>query len=107
MLSSIPFSRGSSPSSLRAWLVLCAMSMLQFFIAVDVTVVNIALPSIGTDYGVEGHTLTWVMVGYTIVGVGLLMFGGRLGDLLGRRHTLLSGTTLFGAASFMAGLAPS
>ena len=47
MLSGIsPTSRGQSPAPVRVWLVLCAMSMLQFFIAVDVTVVNIALPSI-------------------------------------------------------------
>lgn len=83
------------------------MSMLQFFIAVDVTVVNIALPSIGADFGVDGHSLTWVVVGYTITGGGLLMLGGRLGDLLGRRRTLLAGTTLFGTASLLAGLAPS
>ena len=99
--------RVHSPDRVRAWLVLCAMSMLQFFIAVDVTVVNIALPSIGADFGVEGHSLTWVVVGYTITGGGLLMLGGRLGDLLGRRRTLLVGTTLFGAASLLAGLAPS
>ncbi|WP_109032447.1 MFS transporter [Streptomyces rubrogriseus] len=83
------------------------MSMLQFFIAVDVTVVNIALPSIGADLGVDGHALTWVVVGYTVTGGGLLMLGGRLGDLLGRRRTLLAGTALFGAASLLAGLAPS
>ncbi|WP_214367036.1 MFS transporter [Pseudonocardia sp. H11422] len=83
------------------------MSMLQFFIAVDVTVVNIALPSIGADLGVDTHSLTWVVVGYTITGGGLLMLGGRLGDLLGRRRTLLTGTALFGAASLLAGLAPS
>ncbi|RSN70431.1 MFS transporter [Actinomadura sp. WAC 06369] len=83
------------------------MSMLQFFIAVDVTVVNIALPSIGADLGVDGHSLTWVVVGYTITGGGLLMLGGRLGDLLGRRRTLVAGTTLFGAASLLAGLAPT
>ncbi|PZG16618.1 MFS transporter [Nonomuraea aridisoli] len=83
------------------------MSMLQFLIAVDVTVVNIALPSIGADLGVGGHSLTWIVVGYTITGGGLLMLGGRLGDLLGRRRVLLAGTTLFGAASLLAGLAPS
>ncbi|MEU1149337.1 MFS transporter [Streptomyces sp. NPDC005863] len=83
------------------------MSMLQFFIAVDVTVVNIALPSIGADFDVDGHTLTWVVVGYTVTGGGLLMLGGRLGDLLGRRRVLLLGTTLFGAASLLAGLAPT
>ncbi|MGW7072320.1 MFS transporter [Streptomyces sp. NPDC054855] len=83
------------------------MAMLQFFIAVDVTVVNVAPPSIGADFGVDGHALTWVVVGYTITGGGLLMLGGRLGDVLGRRRILLLGTTLFGAASLMAGLAPS
>ncbi|MET9779357.1 MFS transporter [Streptomyces sp. NPDC006367] len=83
------------------------MAMLQFFIAVDVTVVNVALPSIGADFGVDGHALTWVVVGYTITGGGLLMLGGRLGDALGRRRILLLGTTLFGVASLLAGLAPS
>nr|WP_205379787.1 MFS transporter [Streptomyces sp. SID7805] len=85
--------------------MLCAVSMLQFFIAVDVTVVNIALPSIGADFDVDGHALTWVVVGYTVAGGGLLMLGGRLGDLLGRRRVLLLGTGLFGAASLLAGLA--
>ncbi|GAB3479332.1 DHA2 family efflux MFS transporter permease subunit [Nocardiopsis coralliicola] len=100
-------SNGHAPSPVRAWLVLCAMAMLQFFIAVDVTVVNIALPSIGADFGVGGHALTWVVIGYTITGGGLLMLGGRLGDLLGRRRVLLVGTALFGAASLLAGLAPT
>ncbi|MFD8854664.1 MFS transporter [Streptomyces sp. NPDC059604] len=81
--------------------------MLQFFIAVDVTVVNIALPSIGAAFGVGGHSLTWVVVGYTIAGGGLLMLGGRLGDLFGRRRVLLLGIGLFGAASLLAGLAPT
>ncbi|WP_280460430.1 MFS transporter [Nocardia carnea] len=107
MFSGILSSRGHSPSIARSWLVLGAMSMLQFFIAVDVTVVNIALPSIGADFGVGDHALTWVVVGYTVTGGGLLMLGGRLGDLLGRRRVLLAGTALFGAASLLAGLAPS
>ncbi|SDT38615.1 drug resistance transporter, EmrB/QacA subfamily [Jiangella sp. DSM 45060] len=93
--------------SARAWLVLCAMAMLQFFIAVDVTVVNIALPAIGAGFGVDGHALTWVVVGYTVTGGGLLLLGGRLADLLGRRRMLLLGTGLFGAASLLAGLAPT
>lgn len=108
MLSGISSSnRGIGPAPVRAWLVLCALSMLQFFITVDVTVVNIALPSIGADFDVEGHALTWVVVGYTITGGGLLMLGGRLGDLFGRRRPLLIGTALFGAASLLAGLAPA
>lgn len=107
MLPGTPSSRGHGPSPARAWLALCAMSMLQFFIAVDVTVVNIALPSIGAGFDVDGHTLTWVVIGYTVTGGGMLMLGGRLGDLLGRRRVLLLGTGLFGAASLLAGLAPS
>ncbi|MFI5663125.1 MFS transporter [Streptomyces sp. NPDC051684] len=83
------------------------MSMLQFFIAVDVTVVNIALPSIGAAFDVDGHTLTWVVVGYTVTGGGVLMLGGRLADLLGRRRVLLLCAGLFGAASLLAGLAPT
>ena len=106
MSSHILSGRGE-PSPARAWPVLCCMAMLQFFIAVDVTVVNIALPSIGADFGVGGHALTWVVVGYTITGGGLLMLGGRLGDVLGRRRVLVLGTTVFGAASLLAGLAPS
>ncbi len=90
-----------------SWLVLCSMATLQFFIAVDVTVVNVALPSIGAEFGVDGHALTWVVVGYTITGGGLLMLGGRLADVVGRRRVLLLGTALFGAGSLLAGLAPS
>ena len=105
MSSDILSSRRESP--VHAWLVLCSMAMLQFFIAVDVTVVNVALPSIGAGFGVGAHELTWVVVGYTVTGGGLLMMGGRLGDVFGRRRVLVAGTTVFGAASLLAGLAPS
>ncbi|GAA2403135.1 MFS transporter [Actinomadura vinacea] len=107
MLPDILSSRRNSSSPVRAWLVLCCMAMLQFLIAVDVTVVNVALPSIGAGFGANGRQLTWVVVGYTITGGGLLMLGGRLGDVLGRRRVLLLGTAVFGAASLLAGLAPS
>ncbi|MBC9928649.1 MFS transporter [Leucobacter sp. cx-169] len=60
--------------------------MLQFFIAIDVTVVNVALPSIGAEFGASERQLTWVVVAYTIAGGGLLMLGGRLGDMFGRRR---------------------
>lgn len=92
-------------SSVRAWLVLACLSMLQFFIAVDVTVVNVALPSIGAEFGASERQLTWVVVAYTIAGGGLLMLGGRLGDMFGRQRVLLTGTAVFGAASLLAGVA--
>lgn len=92
-------------SSARAWLTLTCLSMLQFFIAVDVTVVTVALPSIGAEFGASEHQLTWVVVAYTITGGGLLMLGGRLGDMFGRRRILLLGTAIFAAASLLAGAA--
>lgn len=91
----------------RSWLTLVSLSMLQFIIAVDVTVVNVALPSIGAEFGATAGQLTWVVVGYTITGGGLLMLGGRLGDVLGQRRVLLTGTIVFGLASLLAGLAPT
>lgn len=94
-------------SRTRPWIVLGFLAMLQFLIAVDVTVVNVALPSIGRELDVGANELTWVVVGYAITGGGLLMLGGRLGDVLGRRRVLLVGTAVFGAASLLAGLAPS
>lgn len=94
-----------SNSSVRAWLTLTCLSMLQFFIAVDVTVVNVALPSIGAEFGATERQLTWVVVAYTITGGGLLMLGGRLGDMFGRKRVLLAGTTIFGGASVLAGVA--
>lgn len=92
-------------SSARAWLTLTCLSMLQFFIAVDVTVVNVALPSIGAEFGTSERQLTWVVVAYTITGGGLLMLGGRLGDMFGRRRILMMGTAIFAAASVLAGVA--
>ncbi|MFS2282062.1 MFS transporter [Microbacterium sp. OR21] len=100
-------SRPEQVSAAHSWAVLVCLSVLQFLIAVDVTVVNVALPSIGNDLGVNPRGLTWVVVGYTIAGGGLLMLGGRLGDVFGRRRLLLTGTAIFGAASLMAGLADS
>lgn len=88
-------------------LTLLVLALLQFLIAVDVTVVNIALPSIGTDFGADARQLTWVVTGYTVVGGGLLMVGGRIADLHGRRRTLLVGAAVFGLASLAAGLATS
>ncbi|MER7013065.1 MFS transporter [Saccharopolyspora sp. NPDC000359] len=105
MQSDIPVQRRTTGA--RPWLVLGSLAMLQFLIAVDVTVVNIALPSIGVEFGVDERVLTWVVVGYAVTGGGVLMLGGRLGDVLGRRRVLLVGTAVFGAASLLAGLAPT
>jgi DHA2 family lincomycin resistance protein-like MFS transporter len=88
-------------------LSLALLSLLQFLIAIDVTVVNVALPAIGDRLDAGPATLSWVVTGYTLVGGGLLLLGGRLTDLLGRRRMFLLGATLFALASLAAGLAPN
>lgn len=94
------------PLADRRGLVLALLSLLQFLIALDVTVVHVALPSIGAQFDAPTGSLSWVVTGYTLVGGGLLLLGGRVTDLLGRRRMFLLGAALFAAASLAAGLAP-
>lgn len=104
------FLRNAQPSRTgtdRRMPALALLSLLQFLIAVDVTVVNVAVPSIGDQFGADAASLSWVVTGYTLVGGGLLLLGGRLTDLLGRRRMFLVGAALFAAASLLAGLAPN
>lgn len=91
----------------RRTLTLALLSLLQFLIAIDVTVVNVALPAIGERFDAGPAELSWVVTGYTLVGGGLLLLGGRLTDLLGRRRMFLLGAALFALASLAAGLAPN
>lgn len=88
-------------------LPLFAVCLGFFVVILDTTVVNVALPPIGTalDMGVTG--LQWVVDGYTLVFAALLLFGGALGDRLGIRRTYLIGLALFGGASALCGLAPT
>ena len=84
--------------------VLCAAFLM---IVLDVTVVNVALPTIQDDLGFTNSALAWVVNAYLITFGGLLLLSGRLGDLIGRRTVLLSGLVLFTAASMLCGLATS
>jgi EmrB/QacA subfamily drug resistance transporter len=74
-------------------------------VILDVTVVNVALPTIGSDLQLDRTSLTWVVTAYTLCFGGLLLFGGRLADTLGRRRTFLAGLGLFTLASLASGLA--
>src|SRR6266508_4152284 len=74
-------------------------------VILDITVVNVALPSIGADLSLDRAALTWVVTAYTLCFGGLMLLGGRLADLLGRRRTFLAGLVVFTAASLGAGLA--
>src|SRR5215211_4282661 len=88
-------------------LILALMCFAQFMVVLDVAIVNVALPSIQEDLGLRQSTLQWIVISYTLLLGGFLLLGGRLGDLLGRRRMLLTGMSLFTAASLVAGLAQS
>ncbi|GIJ63307.1 MFS transporter [Virgisporangium aurantiacum] len=87
--------------------MLALLSAAQFMLILDITVVNIALPDIGSDLGLQRDALTWVVTAYTLMFGGLMLVGGRAADLFGARRVLLAGLTVFTAASLAAGLAPN
>ncbi|MDP4502430.1 MFS transporter [Nonomuraea turcica] len=99
----------TAPIKVRAggWGVLVLLCLAQFMLIVDITVVQVALPTIGTDLALDRESLTWVVTTYTLCFGGLMVLGGRLSDALGARRTLLAGLGLFTAASLMCGLAGS
>ncbi|MCR6486794.1 MFS transporter [Amycolatopsis sp. OK19-0408] len=84
-------------------MLLFTMCAGMFLVQLDVTVVNVALPSMGTDLA----SLQWVVDGYTVVLAAFLLTGGALGDRFGHRRVVVAGFTLFGAASAACGLAGS
>jgi EmrB/QacA subfamily drug resistance transporter len=88
-------------------IVLVLACVAQFMVVLDIAIVNVALPSIQQDLGIEQSTLQWIVIAYGLMLGGFLLLGGRLADLVGRRRMLLTGLTLFTAASLLAGLAGS
>ena len=96
----------ASPTS-RAGLALAIMLSAQLMIILDATVVNIALPHIQASLRFSSTSLSWVMNGYTLTFGGLLLLGGRAGDILGRRRVFLAGIGLFTLSSLVGGLSTS
>ena len=96
----------SGPES-RRWWALGTICLVQVMLLLDVTVVNIALPPVQRDLGFSSTGLAWVVNGYTVTYGGLLILGGRLGDLLGRRRMFSTGLGVFALSSAAAGLAPN
>src|SRR3989441_883702 len=86
------------------WLALYVLCLGSLMIVLDVTIVNVALPSIRQDLGFSETSLAWVVNAYLLTYGGFLLLGGRLGDLFGHRRLFLSGITLFTAASLVCGL---
>lgn len=91
----------------RPWTTLVLLAVAQFMVVLDITVVNVALPSIGRDLGLEGGDLQWVVTIYVLLTGGLLLLGGRIADAVSRRGVFLAGLSLFTAASLVSGLAES
>ncbi|PSR67289.1 MFS transporter [Nocardia sp. MDA0666] len=87
--------------------MLATLLTCQLMIVLDITVMNVALPRIQHDLHFSATGLSWVMNAYTLVFGGLLLLGGRAGDLFGRRRIFILGTVLFTLASLGGGLAPS
>lgn len=96
-----------TPGVRRPWTVLVLLCLAQFMLILDVTVVNVALPSMGEDLALGREALTWVVTAYALAFGGLMLLGGRLADVLGRRTAFLAGLVLFVAASLASGLADS
>src|SRR5581483_10867150 len=91
----------------RKWWTLVAVSFGLFMIMLDNTVVNVALPSIRADLGISISELEWVVNAYALTFGVLLLSGGKLADLLGRRRIFVAGLVIFTAASLWCGLADS
>jgi EmrB/QacA subfamily drug resistance transporter len=89
------------------WKALAVLGVAYLMVVLDVSIVNVALPSIQTDLGFSESSLQWVVSGYALTFGGLLLLGGRSGDLLGRRKIFMAGLALFALFSLLCGLSSS
>ncbi len=89
----------------RRWIALAVIVAAQFMVVLDVAIVNVALPTIKVDLGFSQESLQWVVTAYSILFGGVLLLGGRMADLLGRRRLFMAGLALFTTFSLLDGLA--
>ncbi len=99
----------ASPAKVRAdrrrWIGLAVIVTAQFMVVLDVAIVNVALPTIKTDLHFSQESLQWVVTAYSIFFGGVLLLGGRIADLLGRRRLFMTGLAIFTVSSLLDGLA--
>src|SRR6266446_5433983 len=95
----------TAPAHRRLGLALVVIATAQLMVVLDATIVNVALPHIQTALGFSGSGLEWVVNAYALAFGGLLLLGGRSGDLLGRRRVFIFGILLFSLASLLGGFA--
>jgi EmrB/QacA subfamily drug resistance transporter len=91
----------------RRWQALAVLGVAYLMVVLDVSIVNVALPSIQKSLGFSTSGLEWVVSGYALTFGGFLLLGGRLGDLLGRRRVFMAGLALFSLVSLLCGFATS
>jgi MFS family permease len=103
----LPATRGDTGSERRRWLMLAVLITGQFMALLDVTIVNVAIPTIKARLHASGAALQLVVAGYTVTYAMLLITGARLGDLRGHRRLFLAGLGTFTLASLACGLAPT
>src|SRR5881227_2190714 len=89
----------------KRWFGLAVLVTAQFMVVLDVAIVNVALPTIKTDLHFSQESLQWVVTAYSILFGGVLLLGGRMADLLGRRRLFVGGLLLFTVSSLLDGLA--
>src|SRR5882757_5999219 len=110
-MSSSPQQASSSQTATRepagggSTMALLVIASCQLMVVLDITIVNIALPHIQNSLGFSTTSLAWVVNAYTLTFGGLLLLGGRAGDILGRRRMFLAGIALFTVSSLAGGLA--
>lgn len=100
-----PVGSETGPTASPGWGTLAVLVVAQFMVILDLTVVNVALPSIGAELGLSPASLTWAVTAYTVCLGGLLLLGGRLADAYGPRRAFVTGLALFTIASAASGLA--
>ena len=102
-----PAAVGMPDRGRRLWSLMVVLSVAQFMVILDATVVNVALPSIARSLGFAAGGLQWVVTAYVLASGGLVLLGGRAADVAGRRRIFLAGLAVFTAASLASGLAPA
>ena len=95
------------PHHERRWLILGVIALAQLMVVLDVTIVTIALPSAQADLGFDADSRPWVMTAYALAFGSLLLLGGKVSDLIGRKWTFIAGLAGFAAASALGGAASS
>ncbi|MFI5620765.1 MFS transporter [Streptomyces sp. NPDC051567] len=103
--STAPADPATPPGDRRRWLALAIVMTAAFMDLVDVTIVNIAIPTLREDLGASTSAIQWITAGYALAFAAGLITGGRLGDIYGRKRLFLIGITGFTAASLLCGIA--